>query len=71
MLVLTRKANEQIIIGDNVRVVVLGVQGNRVRLGLTAPDDVRIQRAEVEFAIEDDQTVDRLKRPRRRKLSLI
>jgi carbon storage regulator len=48
MLVLTRKTNEQIMIGEDVRVVVLGVQGNRVRLGFIAPGDVTIQRAELE-----------------------
>jgi carbon storage regulator CsrA len=48
MLVLTRKANEEITIGKNVRIVVLGVQGNRVRLGLIAPDNVEIHRVEVD-----------------------
>lgn len=53
MLVLTRKANEQITIGNDVRVIVLGVQRNRVRLGFLAPDDVKIQRTELEFVIDD------------------
>ena len=48
MLVLTRKANEEITIGKDVRIVVLGVQGNRVRLGLIAPDNVEIHRVEVD-----------------------
>jgi len=48
MLVLTRKANEEITIGKNVRIVVFGVQGNRVRLGLIAPDNVEIHRVEVD-----------------------
>ncbi|HEY7156241.1 MAG TPA: carbon storage regulator [Gemmataceae bacterium] len=47
MLVLTRKQGEQIIIGENIRITVLAVEGNRVRLGLTAPDDVSILRVEL------------------------
>jgi carbon storage regulator len=54
MLVLTRKANEEITIGNDVRVIVLGVQGNRVRLGLIAPGDVKIQRTELMYATDDD-----------------
>lgn len=49
MLVLTRKANEEITIGEHVRLVVLGVRGNRVRLGVIASDDVEIHRAEVDL----------------------
>lgn len=47
MLVLTRKANEEITIAEDVRLVVLGIQGNRVRLGVIASDDVEIHRAEI------------------------
>jgi carbon storage regulator len=47
MLLLTRKLNEEIRIGANVRVTILEVQGNRVRLGLTAPDDTEIRRGEI------------------------
>jgi carbon storage regulator len=47
MLVLTRKAGEQLIIGDQIRITVVSIQGNRVRLGFTAPGDVSIQRSEV------------------------
>jgi hypothetical protein len=45
MLVLTRKTNEAVMIGDDVEVVVLSVQGNRVRLGITAPRSVSILRS--------------------------
>lgn len=47
MLVLTRKTNEELVIGGDVRVVVLGVQGSRVRLGISAPDGFRILRGEL------------------------
>lgn len=47
MLVLTRKLGEEIIINDNIRVTVVAVQGNRIRLGITAPDSVAIERKEL------------------------
>jgi carbon storage regulator len=47
MLVLTRKMGEQIVIGPNVVVKVLAVEGNRVRLGVVAPPEVSIRRAEL------------------------
>jgi carbon storage regulator len=47
MLVLTRKQGEQIRVGDSICVTVLAVEGNRVRLGLTAPADVPILRVEL------------------------
>ena len=47
MLVLSRKVGEEIIIGDNIRVTVVAVRPNVVRLGFTAPDNVPIFRAEI------------------------
>ena len=47
MLVLSRKVGERIVIGENVTVMVLEVNGQRVRLGVVAPDDVPVHRAEV------------------------
>jgi carbon storage regulator len=47
MLVLMRKVGEQIIIGDDVRIAVVTVQGDRVRLGITAPKDTRVDRREI------------------------
>ena len=47
MLVLTRKTNESIIIGDEIAVSVLAVEGDQVRLGITAPREVSIHRREV------------------------
>jgi carbon storage regulator len=51
MLVLTRKSGESILIGGEVRVRVLGASGSRVRLGIEAPDDVRIVREKAGDAI--------------------
>lgn len=47
MLVLTRRLGESITIGDNVRVVVMEIRGNQVRLGIEAPHDLPVHREEV------------------------
>ena len=47
MLVLSRKVGEEIVIGDNIRVRIVSVQGNQIRLGFEAPREVSIQRAEL------------------------
>ncbi|KAA0137352.1 carbon storage regulator CsrA [Gimesia chilikensis] len=47
MLVLTRRKDEEIVINDNISIKVLSVKGNRVRLGVEAPDDVQVNRAEI------------------------
>lgn len=47
MLVLSRKVNETIIIGDNIRVTVVRLDRNQVRLGFEAPNDIRIYREEI------------------------
>ncbi len=47
MLVLTRKVGEAIVIDGGIRVTVVAVNGNRVRIGVTAPPDVSVDREEV------------------------
>ncbi|MBK5289160.1 MAG: carbon storage regulator CsrA [Acidimicrobiia bacterium] len=47
MLVLTRRVNERIVIGDDITVTVLEVHGEQVRLGIEAPRDVKVFREEV------------------------
>jgi len=54
MLVLSRKKNENIVIGDNVRVYIVDIRGDTVRLGISAPDNVPIHRSEVYEAIKDN-----------------
>ncbi|MEZ6063628.1 MAG: carbon storage regulator CsrA [Planctomycetaceae bacterium] len=53
MLVLTRKTNEVICIGDKVQVEVLEVRGNKVRIGVRAPRDVLVLRKEVTDKLHD------------------
>lgn len=52
MLVLTRKANQSIMIGDHIEVSVLSVLGEKVRLGIQAPRDVPVFRKEVFLEIQ-------------------
>jgi carbon storage regulator len=47
MLVLTRKVNQSIVIGDQIEVVVLEVRGEQVRIGIRAPRDVMVHRKEI------------------------
>ena len=60
MLVLSRKLNEKIHLGDNITVTVLRVQGNTIRLGIDAPRDVRILRGELEPMDNHRTTKDQL-----------
>ena len=51
MLVLSRKINEKIIIGDTIVVTVVEIRGDKVRLGIDAPSEVPVHRQEVHAAI--------------------
>lgn len=53
MLVLTRKMDEQILIGDNIKITLLRVRGNSVRIGIEAPRDVRVVRSELKRLAEE------------------
>ncbi len=55
MLVLTRKANQSIMIGDGIQVSVLAVMGEKVRIGIEAPRSVPVFRKEVWIEIQRDQ----------------
>lgn len=52
MLVLSRKANQRVVIGGDIEVIVLAISGDRVRLGFIAPEDVSIHREEVQKRID-------------------
>ena len=54
MLVLTRKSNQSIMIGDDIEVSVLAVMGEKVRIGIQAPREVPVFRTEVYLEIQDE-----------------
>lgn len=47
MLILTRKPNSSLIIGDNIEIKVLSINGGQVKIGITAPKDVSVHRDEI------------------------
>jgi carbon storage regulator len=55
MLVLTRKSNQSIMIGDEIEVSVLSVLGEKVRVGIQAPRDIPVYRKEVYLEIQQDE----------------
>jgi carbon storage regulator len=57
MLVLSRKKDESIIINDHIRVTVVEIRGDKVRLGIDAPKDVTVHRREVYEAIQKQMRV--------------
>ena len=60
MLILTRRVGETLVIGDDVRVTVLGVRGNQVRVGVNAPKDVAVHREEIYQRIQSEKEVPNL-----------
>ena len=56
MLILTRRAGETVMIGDDVTITVLGVKGNQVRIGINAPRDVAVHREEIFERIKNEQS---------------
>ena len=58
MLVLTRKSNQSIMIGDEIEVSVLAIMGEKVRIGIQAPRDIPVFRKEVYLEIQQEQVAD-------------
>ena len=58
MLVLTRKSNQSIMIGDDIEVSVLAIMGEKVRIGIEAPRSVPVFRKEVYVEIQRDRGTD-------------
>ncbi len=55
MLVLSRKKDEKIVIGDSITIMVVDIRGGKVRLGIEAPRDVPVHRQEVYEAIQREE----------------
>lgn len=58
MLVLSRKKDEKIVIGDNITLMVIDIRGDKVRLGIEAPKDVAVHRQEVYEAIQKEMELE-------------
>ena len=56
MLILTRRAGETLMIGDDVSITVLGVKGNQVRIGVNAPKNISVHREEIYQRIQREKT---------------
>lgn len=58
MLVLSRKKDEKIIIGDSITLMVVEIRGDKVRLGIEAPKEVSVHREEVYEAIKRERSIE-------------
>ena len=56
MLILTRRINEVLRVGENTKVTVLGIKGNQVRIGIDAPKDMPVHRQEIYQRIQREKT---------------
>ena len=63
MLVLSRKRDESIMIGDEVEITIVDVRGDKVRLGITAPKSIPVHRREVYDAIQREKKAAAAKEP--------
>lgn len=55
MLILTRRIGENLIINDDIKVTILGIKGNQIRLGIMAPENVSVHREEIYNKIQDEK----------------
>lgn len=58
MLILTRRVGETLMIGDEITVTILGVKGNQVRIGVSAPKHVAVHREEIYRKIQEEKLQD-------------
>jgi carbon storage regulator len=71
LLILTRKRNERIMIGDSVEVVIVDIRGEQVQLGINAPKDVPVHRREVYDAIVRENGRVLPKTPRKERMNSV
>ena len=55
MLVLSRRKNESIMVGEDVQIMIVGIRGDKIRLGITAPKSIPVHRMEVYESIHHDK----------------
>jgi carbon storage regulator len=55
VLILTRRVNETLMVGNEITVTVLGVKGNQVRIGVNAPKDVPVHREEIYERVQQEK----------------
>ncbi|CAI8367716.1 MAG: Carbon storage regulator [Gammaproteobacteria bacterium] len=58
MLILTRRVGEALMVGNDTKIVVLGVKGSQIRLGINAPKNVVVHREEIFDKIQNDDSVE-------------
>ncbi|MCG3771694.1 MAG: Carbon storage regulator [Nitrosomonadaceae bacterium] len=56
MLVLSREVNEEILIGENISIMVVEIRGDKVRLGIKAPQEVSVDRKEIRLMKEEGES---------------
>ncbi len=56
MLILTRRVGEALMVGENTKIVVLGVKGSQIRLGINAPKDIMVHREEIFIKIQEEKS---------------
>ena len=54
MLVLTRRTGESLMIGDDIKLTIIGINGNQIRVGIEAPKSVSVHREEVYYRIQQE-----------------
>lgn len=57
MLILTRKTNESLVIDDQIVITILGIEGERIKIGITAPREITIHRKELWDAIKEQNQI--------------